>query len=158
MGQDIYFIRTTHRDRYTVRSCNECCNYLYILRGVFFNRLSTDRALSIMPFNSSFPSQTLYLSSAALLSSLSLFYLVYRSQSDTPTTLRKAIPAPSVDESVKDPELPYPPDVFPGARDVDSPYGKLRVYEWGPEDGRKVLFVHGITVPCLSLGKLWFRG
>ncbi|MCJ1377378.1 hypothetical protein MMC17_000473 [Xylographa soralifera] len=48
--------------------------------------------------------------------------------------------------------LPYPPDIFPGARDVESPYGTLRVYEWGPEEGRKVLLVHGISTPCLSLG------
>jgi len=48
--------------------------------------------------------------------------------------------------------LPYPPDVLPGARDVDSPYGKVRVYEFGPEQGRKVLLVHGISTPCLSLG------
>ncbi|MCJ1317439.1 hypothetical protein MMC15_002763 [Xylographa vitiligo] len=48
--------------------------------------------------------------------------------------------------------LPYPPDIFPGARDVESPYGSLRVYEWGPEEGRKVLLVHGISTPCLSLG------
>lgn len=49
-------------------------------------------------------------------------------------------------------KLPYPLDVLPGARDVDTPYGTIRVYEWGPEDGRKVLFVHGISTPCLSLG------
>ncbi|MCJ1397162.1 hypothetical protein MMC11_000354 [Xylographa trunciseda] len=48
--------------------------------------------------------------------------------------------------------LPYPPDIFPGARDVESPYGSLRVYEWGPEEGRKVLLVHGISTPCLTLG------
>ena len=26
--------------------------------------------------------------------------------------------------------LPYPPDALPGARDVDSPYGTFRCYEW----------------------------
>jgi len=50
--------------------------------------------------------------------------------------------------------LPYPPDLFLGARDVDTPFGSLRVYEWGPETGRKVLLVHGISTPCLSLGLL----
>lgn len=49
-------------------------------------------------------------------------------------------------------ELPYPPDVLPGARNVNSPYGIIRVYEWGPEGGRKVLLVHGISTPCISLG------
>lgn len=48
--------------------------------------------------------------------------------------------------------LPLPADVLPGARDVSSPYGSVRVYEWGPEEGPKVLFVHGITTPCVSLG------
>ena len=52
-------------------------------------------------------------------------------------------------------DLPYPPDVLPGARDVDSPYGSLMVYEWGPEAGRKVLMLHGISTPCISLGKFW---
>lgn len=48
--------------------------------------------------------------------------------------------------------LPYPPDALPGARDVDSPYGSTRVYEFGPENGRKVLLIHGISTPCLALG------
>lgn len=48
-------------------------------------------------------------------------------------------------------KLPYPPDALPGARDVSTPYGSIRVYEWGPEDGRKVLLVHGISTPCIAL-------
>ncbi|KIW26243.1 uncharacterized protein PV07_09356 [Cladophialophora immunda] len=48
--------------------------------------------------------------------------------------------------------IPYPPDVLPGARDVDTPYGSIRVYEFGPEDGRKVLLVHGISTPAIALG------
>lgn len=51
-------------------------------------------------------------------------------------------------------ELPYPPDSFPNARDVTSPYGSLRVYEWGPTDGRKVVLVHGISNPCIALGAI----
>ncbi|TLD18735.1 hypothetical protein E2P81_ATG11645 [Venturia nashicola] len=51
-------------------------------------------------------------------------------------------------------KLPYPPDLFPGARQVDTPYGSIRVYEWGPESGRKVLLVHGISTPCMSLGSV----
>ncbi len=51
-------------------------------------------------------------------------------------------------------DLPYPPDAYPGARDVASPYGSLRVYEWGPEDGRKVMLVHGISNPCVALGAI----
>lgn len=50
--------------------------------------------------------------------------------------------------------LPYPPDALPGARDVESPYGHIRVYEWGPEDGPRVLFIHGISTPSIALGRL----
>ncbi|KAI1466798.1 alpha/beta-hydrolase [Daldinia caldariorum] len=48
-------------------------------------------------------------------------------------------------------EIPYQPDTFPGARDVVTPYGNIRVYEFGPEDGRKVLFLHGISTSCMTL-------
>ena len=58
----------------------------------------------------------------------------------------KGIPAP--------PDLPYPPDALPGARDVDTPYGSVRVYEWGPETGERVLLVHGISTPSVALGDL----
>lgn len=44
--------------------------------------------------------------------------------------------------------LPYPPNLFPGARDVDTLYGSLRVYEWGPEDGEKVVMIPGDTSPA----------
>ncbi|KAK1755146.1 Alpha/Beta hydrolase protein [Echria macrotheca] len=50
--------------------------------------------------------------------------------------------------------LDYRPDAFPGARDVSTPYGSIRVYEWGPETGPKVLFIHGISTTCMTLGKL----
>lgn len=48
--------------------------------------------------------------------------------------------------------LPYPPHAFPGARDVVTEYGTIKVFEWGPEDGEKVLLVHGIGTPCVALG------
>ncbi|KAL7806261.1 alpha/beta-hydrolase [Trichoderma aethiopicum] len=48
--------------------------------------------------------------------------------------------------------VPYRPDHFPGGRDVETVYGTVRVFEWGPEDGDKVLLVHGISTPCIALG------
>ncbi|KAK4192507.1 Alpha/Beta hydrolase protein [Podospora australis] len=50
--------------------------------------------------------------------------------------------------------LPYPPDALPGSRDFETPYGCMKVFEWGPEDGEKVLLLHGISTPCLALGNL----
>lgn len=49
--------------------------------------------------------------------------------------------------------LPYPPiDFIPGARDVNTPYGAIRLYEWGPETAqRKVLLLHGISGSCVVL-------
>lgn len=49
-------------------------------------------------------------------------------------------------------QLPYPPDLIPGARDVPTPYGSIRVYEWGPVDAeRKVMLIHGISGGCPAL-------
>ncbi|KAK0655813.1 Alpha/Beta hydrolase protein [Cercophora newfieldiana] len=50
--------------------------------------------------------------------------------------------------------LPYPPDILPGSRDVSTPYGLIKVFEWGPEDGERILLLHGISTPCLSLANL----
>lgn len=93
---------------------------------------------------------------AGLLSLACVFALRYspsssarKSQSTIRSPRATLLPQLSEDEIAS---LPYPPDVLPGARDVASPYGTVRVYEWGPEDGRKVLLVHGISTPCVALG------
>ena len=65
--------------------------------------------------------------------------------------LKSLLPRLSPEETTS---CPYPPDAYPGIRDVESPFGNLRVYEWGPEDGRKVLLVHGISNPCIALGAI----
>jgi hypothetical protein len=103
------------------------------------------------------PSTPFYLSAGV--ASLGL-YLITRSvqnqgkrnplQHVVPSPL-KYLPQLSTEEVNK---LPYPPDLFPGARDVDTPFGSIRVYEWGPESGRKVLLIHGISTPCMSLGSV----
>lgn len=46
--------------------------------------------------------------------------------------------------------LPYPPDALPGGRDVSTPYGNIHVFEFGPSDGERVLFLHGLSMPCVS--------
>ncbi|KAI1107956.1 alpha/beta-hydrolase [Jackrogersella minutella] len=68
-----------------------------------------------------------------------------------PSPLTTVLPALQEQEAA---DLPYPPDALPGGRDVLTPYGSIRVYEWGPEQGERVLFVHGISTPAVSLGNL----
>ncbi|KNG84537.1 alpha/beta hydrolase [Aspergillus nomiae NRRL 13137] len=51
-------------------------------------------------------------------------------------------------------ELPYPADAFPGGRRVQTVYGTIQVFEWGPEHGEKVLLVHGLGTPCIALGNM----
>ncbi|KAI8957960.1 alpha/beta-hydrolase [Daldinia sp. FL1419] len=74
-----------------------------------------------------------------------------KSQVITPSPRTTSLPKLSEKETLA---LPYPPDVLPGGRDVETPYGSIRVYEWGPEDGEKVLLAHGISTPSVALGDL----
>lgn len=68
--------------------------------------------------------------------------------SKTPSPLTTVLPRLTESQRRR---LAYQPDHVPGARNVVTPYGNTRVYEFGPEDGQKVLLVHGISTPCLSL-------
>ncbi|KAI1385091.1 alpha/beta-hydrolase [Hypoxylon trugodes] len=82
------------------------------------------------------------------LMSLARFTLWPRKRTIIPSPLKTSLPKLSKDEVTA---LSYGTDTFPGARDVDTPYGSIRVYEFGPEDGRKVLFIHGISTSCMTL-------
>ncbi|KAH7346101.1 Alpha/Beta hydrolase protein [Pyrenochaeta sp. MPI-SDFR-AT-0127] len=66
-------------------------------------------------------------------------------------------PIPSPRETLP-PEVlrasPYPPDALEGARDVQTPYGSIRIYEWGPKQGKRVLLIHGMSTPSVSLSDL----
>ena len=44
--------------------------------------------------------------------------------------------------------LPYPFNLLLGPRDVDSPYGVLRVYQWGTKKGKKVILVRDDITPA----------
>jgi len=71
------------------------------------------------------------------------------SRSSTPSPLTTQIPHLSPAQLAA---LPYPQDLFPGARDVQTSYGTMRVYEWGNETGRKMMLVHG-DATCAPLWK-----
>lgn len=73
----------------------------------------------------------------------------------TPTTkdeIHHAPRRPSTSHALA--TCPYPPDSLPGGRDIPTPYGSIRAYEWGPANGRKVLFIHGISNPSIALAEL----
>ncbi|KAI9702964.1 MAG: hypothetical protein M1836_008178 [Candelina mexicana] len=88
-----------------------------------------------------------------------ILYVWWPERSNKPAALRRSIPAPretllphlSAGEIVT---LPYPPDLLPGGRNVETLYGVMRVYEWGPKDGMKVLLIHGDTTPAPVLGPI----
>ncbi|KAI1382412.1 alpha/beta-hydrolase [Hypoxylon crocopeplum] len=69
----------------------------------------------------------------------------------TPSPRTTTLPALSAQDIA---DLSYPPDALPGGRDVATPYGSIRVYEFGPEDGERVLLIHGISTPAVALGDL----
>jgi len=86
-----------------------------------------------------------------------LAFLRWPVRSNKPAALRRKIPSPRETllphlSAAQLAASPYPPDLLPGARDVDTPYGVMRVYEWGLEDGLKVLLIHGDTTPGPILG------
>ncbi|KAL9598456.1 MAG: hypothetical protein Q9219_004492 [cf. Caloplaca sp. 3 TL-2023] len=90
-----------------------------------------------------------------------VLYFGYRSTriSSDPTVLHPSIPSPrnSLLPGLKLSQasaLAYPPNLIPGARDVDTPYGSMRVYEWGPMNGKKVLLIHGDSTPAPMLAPI----
>jgi pimeloyl-ACP methyl ester carboxylesterase len=87
------------------------------------------------------------------LAAISIFTILYNSRA----TIARKYPAPSRRPIAAVANHPYHHEAIPGGRDVDTPHGRTRVYEWGPEQGRKVLFVHGISTPCISLAALAAR-
>ncbi|KAI0339886.1 alpha/beta-hydrolase [Trametopsis cervina] len=44
----------------------------------------------------------------------------------------------------------YPEDTYPGGAYYPSPFGRTKYWIVGPEDGQKVVLIHGIKVPALG--------
>lgn len=79
-----------------------------------------------------------------------------RKQTSRRRTLIKAPKLPLPISNSTDPNASAEEHQFllPGGKDVETPYGSIRVFEFGPSDGEKVLLMHGISTPCLSLANL----
>lgn len=61
-------------------------------------------------------------------------------------------PEPAIIKAPTPSKSGYDSDFYPGGKDLLTPYGSIRVYEFGPEKGERVLFVHGITTPSPVFG------
>jgi len=55
----------------------------------------------------------------------------------------------SVPASSKVREL-YPDDFYPGGAYVNLPMGRTRYWLFGPEDGIKIVLIHGLTIPAIT--------
>nr|POF02546.1 serine hydrolase-like protein [Quercus suber] len=91
--------------------------------------------------------------SSVLIPTLRIFHTIFnRTHFHNPTIF--PAPRPSNSSTSLTSTVPYPSNALPGARDVETPYGTIRVYEWGPATGRKVLLIHGISTPCIALASM----
>jgi len=96
---------------------------------------------------------------AAVVASISVASFLYNTFNTTKHPNRKTTPSPletyqSQHNASTNTQLAYPPNSFiSGTRDVSTPYGSIRVYEFGSDDpsARKVILIHGISTPCISL-------
>ncbi|EAU82658.2 hypothetical protein CC1G_12426 [Coprinopsis cinerea okayama7 len=43
----------------------------------------------------------------------------------------------------------YPEDIYPGGAYADLPYGRVRYWLLGPENGKKVVLIHGLSIPSI---------
>jgi len=43
----------------------------------------------------------------------------------------------------------YPEDIYPGGEYAELPYGKVRYWILGPESGKKVVMIHGLSIPSI---------
>lgn len=120
------------------------------------NRLSAPSlTLSRTPFGLAGTNLYVAIGAASLGSLIVLRSLTRSSQSDGIRTVSSPADTLLPTLEAKDlKELPYPPHALPGSRDVPSPYGSIRVYEWGPEEGEKILLIHGISTPSIALTDL----
>ncbi|EPS42225.1 hypothetical protein H072_3965 [Dactylellina haptotyla CBS 200.50] len=77
-----------------------------------------------------------------------LQYLRFRTKGSPiiPSPEKTLLPKLSAEEQG---DLAYHPRSLPGGRWLSTPTGRIRVYEFGPEDGKRVLFIHGISTPSI---------
>ncbi|KAK6347339.1 hypothetical protein TWF696_007408 [Orbilia brochopaga] len=86
------------------------------------------------------------LASVSMQGILKLFSFGSRISPIIPSPEKTLLPKLSTEEQAG---LAYHPGSLPGGRWLQTPTGRIRVYEFGPENGKRVLFVHGISTPSI---------
>ncbi|TFK29036.1 alpha/beta-hydrolase [Coprinopsis marcescibilis] len=43
----------------------------------------------------------------------------------------------------------YPEDLYPGGAYAELPFGRVRYWQLGPESGRKIVLIHGLSIPAI---------
>ncbi|KIY49147.1 alpha/beta-hydrolase [Fistulina hepatica ATCC 64428] len=43
----------------------------------------------------------------------------------------------------------YPEDYYPGGEYITLPYGRMRYWLFGPDNGKKIVLIHGLSVPAI---------
>ncbi|KIY68414.1 alpha beta-hydrolase [Cylindrobasidium torrendii FP15055 ss-10] len=88
----------------------------------------------------------------AVVSGVALWTIYHQLQrSDLPERPRKARPGlGSLPQDVRTNIVDklYPEDIFPGGGYADLPTGRVRYWLFGPEDGKKLVLVHGLSIPA----------
>ena len=119
-------------------------------------KISTISATQLSRFERLPQAQRYAIIGAASVGGLSLLWALTASSKSTRRppirSPRESLLPELSDEDAAD--LPYHPAALPGARDVNTPFGSIRVYEFGPRDGEKVLLIHGISTPSIALTDL----
>ncbi|KAK3806468.1 MAG: Alpha/Beta hydrolase protein [Benniella sp.] len=71
-------------------------------------------------------------------------YKVFKS-----STAHQGSALPSLKSVARDiPDIAYPEDYYPGGQYVELSFGETHYFLFGPEDGKKIVFVHGLSTPA----------
>lgn len=74
------------------------------------------------------------------------YFLAFFPSPPAPITLHPSLA--SLPKDAKSWEI-YPEDFYPGGAYADLPHGKTRYWLMGPEKGRKIVLIHGLSIPAI---------
>ena len=136
---------------------------MYFSENLVRHSLVSNRGLNIASSRSFLGAGYFFLGAIACFASLSVAGSLFLSRSNPRQhkEQQRAIPSPLEtlvpDLYEEDREtLPYRPDTLPGGREVDTPYGRMMVYEWGRVGNprNKILLLGDDKMPASGLASV----